>query len=545
MSTGHLSLIKLLVEKGADFRHKAAPFGESNGDNALFWACKDKFKDSERIVEFLLKQYKNYEYSSLLNFEDDSTTSMKLHFNLPTAQNNCLMYAAKSGNVEICKLLVKKGADPYNGGYKDKKSGKTTQGAASYAFESQFFECAYFLDPTTINDLADEIQEKLEISASTNDVEIEFTHGNQKLKQTASSSELILKIDGNYVLRSRNKGGEDKPVTVIHYPGEQALRQAKRQGYMNKLMKRDYAFKAIAMLASKQGKVFDSFTLLIQARMDNVPLFMFKILPRLYDEWKKEQPLNLVRNVLELSGALTKAAAMNSNHYLFYTETSYLESVTKRIFQTPSMKQLTIAELFDIPSGLTVPKNELVREAMAFYTPTMKIAFGRSAGSTGKGLLQLFTLPQISHFFDRVLNGNLKKSTTVTTPSNPDERYLYNFYRLMPIMMNYDNSNSEVDRMHYFRDLRYCPVFLFCLEGIASATQLALISYVAVAEYGGLFINARDTGYSDSRINSATELAICVFWLSHILYIFGENIGNTKDESQSLSLQAFHRNIAR
>jgi len=80
----------------------------------------------------------------------------------PQKQSNCLMIAANAGSIGNVKVLLDFGADSFNNG-KETFHDESFVSAAKYAFEANFYELAYLLDPEeTLVKLRENFRDKCE-----------------------------------------------------------------------------------------------------------------------------------------------------------------------------------------------------------------------------------------------------------------------------------------------------------------------------------------------------------------------------------------------
>ncbi len=109
------------------------------GDTPLHWLAEMADEESIRIVHLLLDTLEKAGRSveDVLNHIEPNST--------PNSTNNYLMRAAKAGNMELCKVLLAKNADKFEGGVElfETDDFKT---AAEFAFESKFFDLSYYLN---------------------------------------------------------------------------------------------------------------------------------------------------------------------------------------------------------------------------------------------------------------------------------------------------------------------------------------------------------------------------------------------------------------
>ena len=228
------------------------------------------------------------------------------------------MRAAKTGNIENVKILLKYGADSFNNG-KDTFHDESFKTAADHAFEAKYFEIAFLLNPDeTLHKLRKEFRLKCEA-----DVRIRYEGNTEQkgkeetvfqvlLKEIASddnrltpvararssftsssSSKNALKHKNHNLGSDINKNNTTKKkwlyknevVCELERYAESECQQAAFDYYMA----RPEQFGHLAKIAAVDPITFEIFVgILANVRIKNVAMFFSDILSKLYSGLKED-----------------------------------------------------------------------------------------------------------------------------------------------------------------------------------------------------------------------------------------------------------------
>jgi ankyrin repeat protein len=120
----HLPVVKLLIEKGASLNG-----GPEDGYSAFVWACK---KNHINLAKYLLE----------LEYQQEGYDVNKVN----SMNKSDIFYAARTGDDDLVKSLIKKGADIY-------MLSKDKNYAANEAFAAGFVELAFYLMGNSIKSM--------------------------------------------------------------------------------------------------------------------------------------------------------------------------------------------------------------------------------------------------------------------------------------------------------------------------------------------------------------------------------------------------------
>ena len=154
-------------------------------------------------------------------------------------------------------------------------------------------------------------------------------------------------------------------------------------------------------------------------------------------------------------------------------------------------------------------QNSIVDMAFAYQNPIFDAALKLEITS-------FFGLPQISAVTDEILHSNLMSPIL---PSDFDRRNIFSIR---------DSLSKQISHRYTsgYERIRYCPIVLFWLEAMSKTIFLALISYVAVFDYGELTDPEKESDMDELEYSSR-DLLIVVFLISTILREGGEYEGTT------------------
>jgi len=274
----------------------------------------------------------------------------------PSDKNNCLMRAAKAGKLENCKVLVKNSDS-------NEYSADIFKKASKYAFDSRFFEVAYYLNPSdTLFNLRIELRKRCEAS-----VYVEFLSKGKGKEKQVEKNEIILvhesdlqEISYDSYDSTNNHSASAQTTHTYRDTLHNETYEVKRVENLSKSIVAQKAFDYyldesenfgfILRICAIDELIFEIFLkTLSAAKIKNVSVFFTQVLPNLYAGIKEDTKNDhkILWRLLKLTSALDMSM---SKHYqyeeYFQNERKQIENFVKKI--------LNCRSLIDSPANLLI-----------------------------------------------------------------------------------------------------------------------------------------------------------------------------------------------
>jgi ankyrin repeat protein len=378
-----------------------------------------------------------------------------------------------------------------------------------------------------------------------------------------------------YLYSPRDRPGHHYIVQIIKVESSKSIAAKAFDYYMDRLAE----FKHIGLVAATRGTVFLNLCDIVShAKLRSLTLFQ-EVIVSIFEGFMQatDYDYGILWRIVKLIQALDKAATLNPRLKRPIDECiERFESVIESVFDARAMSQSeNVLELLSNSVSPVVAKSIVFREASCFYDPVISTALDL-------GITSLFGIPQMSALTERVLNGNLfgEDEDTSDEPVKKDKEgnkccgvdmmccgqkgeenaqssSAYNTKEVQSIFSkDYSPQDFCAALIEHrgtkgFRNVRYCPIVMFLLEGVSKAIYLAMITYVSIYEYGWLYSDKVDQGPADPRRDATlwyggrydtfklAEIGILLWLIAYILSEAGGFMGNTMELGGNLNHGSF------